>query len=332
MKVRVLNERDVYALLPMKECIQVMAETLKTLGRGEGVNPLRSALRFPDGSGLLGLMPAYLGSPHSTGVKVVTVMPGNHGTPYDSHQGLVLLFEMAHGCPVALVDASSITAIRTAAASGVATDLLARQEVKKLALLGSGVQAGTHLEAMLAIRDFDEVSVWSRSAERAAEFAERQRARHGIEVKVAESAAAATAGADIVCTVTSASEPVLKGEWIAPGMHINAVGACLPGCRELDTAAVVRARLFVDRRESTLKEAGDFLIPQQEGEIDESHIVGEIGEILLGKVSGRQTEEEVTLFKSLGIGVEDLGAAHYVYKKAEREGRGVEVELGGPEA
>ncbi|RMD91850.1 MAG: ornithine cyclodeaminase family protein [Calditrichaeota bacterium] len=331
MKVRIISEREVYDLLPMAECMEVMAETLKTLARGDGVNPLRSALKFPDGNGLLGLMPAYLASPPSTGVKVVTVMPGNHGTEFDSHQGFVLLFEINHGCPLAVLEASSITAIRTAAVSGVATRLLARKDAKKLAILGSGVQARSHLEAMLNARDISEITVWSRTGANAQKFAEQQSRKHKIKIVVAETPRAAVANADIICTTTSASEPVLKGEWISAGAHINAVGACLPKCRELDTEAVLHSRLFVDRRESALNEAGDFLIPKAEGAIGDSHIVGEIGEILLGKVPARQSEEEITLFKSLGLGVEDLGAAYYIYEKAKQLGQGVEVEIGGPQ-
>ena len=332
MQIRILSERDVYDLLPMAECMDVMEETLKTLGRGDGVNPLRSMLRFPDGNGLLGLMPAYLGSPKTTGIKVVTVMPGNHNTEYDSHQGMVMLFEVEHGCPLALMDASSITAIRTAAVSGVATKLLARKDAKKLAILGSGVQASTHLEAVLNARKIREVSVWSRTESHARDFIERESAKHNIEMKVASTVQEAVAEADIICTTTFAREPVLNGEWISPGAHINAVGACVPTFRELDTAAVVGSRLFVDRLESALNEAGDFLIPKQEGAIDDSHILGEIGDLLLGKVQGRESEDEITLFKSLGIAVEDLGAAHYIYEKAVKSGTGVEVDIGGPTA
>ncbi len=332
MQIRILSERDVYDLLPMAECMDVMEETLKTLGRGDGVNPLRSMLRFPGGNGLLGLMPAYLGSPKTTGIKVVTVMPGNHSTEYDSHQGLVMLFEVEHGSPLALIDASSITAIRTAAVSGVATQLLARKDAKKLAILGSGVQARTHLEAVLKARKIREVSVWSRTESHACDFTERESAKHNIEMKVASTVQEAVSEADIICTTTFAQEPVLNGEWISPGAHINAVGACVPTFRELDSAAVVGSRLFVDRLESALNEAGDFLIPKKEGVIDDSHILGEIGDILLGKVQGRKSDDDITLFKSLGIAVEDLGAAHYIYEKALKAGTGVAVDLGGPKA
>jgi ornithine cyclodeaminase len=326
---RILSERDVRRLLPMRECLDVMQEALKTLSRGEALNPLRSLLRIPDGSGLLGLMPAYLGTPACIGIKVVTVMPGNHGTPWDAHQGAILLFEVQHGRLLAVIDASSVTAIRTAAVSGVATRALARRDARRVAILGSGVQAAAHLDAMLAARKVSAVTVWSRIEEKARRFAERESARHGIAVGVAATAREAVEDADVVCTTTSAKEPVLQGAWLRPGAHVNAVGACFPGARELDTEAVLRSRLFVDRRESALHEAGDFLIPKKEGALGDDHIVAELGEVLLGKEAGRRSEEEVTLFESLGLGVEDLAAAHFLHRRAETEAAGVECELGG---
>ena len=300
-----------------------------TLGRDDAINPLRNGIRLPNDLGILGMMPGYMAQPHTFGLKVVSVFPGNHGTDYDSHQGVVVLFEVEHGCPVAILDASEITAIRTAAATGVATRLLAREDASDLAILGSGVQAGTHLEAMRVVRNIDRVRVYSPNAERLERFVTEARERHGVDATATSSAQAAVDGADIICTTTSAREPVLLGEWIAPGSHINAVGSSVRFTRELDTDAVVRSRLFVDRLESTLSEAGDFLFPKQEGAIDDDHIVGEIGDILLGKLPGRESPDEITLFKSLGLAVEDLAAADYVYKRAEAEGVGTTVDLGG---
>jgi ornithine cyclodeaminase len=313
----------------MRECIELMAEAFRALGRAEAVMPLRSALRLPDGSGLLGLMPAWLGTPGCLGLKAVTVMPGNHATPYDSHQGAVLLFETTHGSLEAILDASSVTAIRTAAVSALATRLLAREEAGDLAILGTGVQAASHLEAMLAVRPVRRVRAWSRNAGRVRAFAERESARHGLRVEAALSARAAVLGADLVCAVTSARDPVLLGEWITPGAHLNAAGACFAAARELDTEAVRRARLFVDRRESALHEAGDILRPIEEGAITGDHIAGELGDLLLDRVPGRRTPEEITLFKSVGLAVEDLAAAHHVHARARASGAGVEVELGG---
>jgi ornithine cyclodeaminase len=329
VSVRLVGAREVTALLPMPECIEVVAAALASLARGEAVLPLRSAVRLPDGRGLLGLMPAYLGEPRTLGLKAVTVMPGNHGTELDSHQGVVMLFECERGRPVALVDAGVITARRTAAASALATRLLARAAASDLALLGSGVQARAHLEGMQAVRALRRVRVWSRDAAHARAFAERASARHGLAVEAAPSARAAVEGADLVCTVTSAVEPVLRGEWLAAGAHVNAVGACFAAARELDTAAVVRARLFVDRRESALAESGDFLIPRREGAIADDHIRGELGDLVLGRLPGRTAPDEVTLFKSLGLAVEDLAAAHHVWRRALETGAGVDVDLGG---
>jgi len=329
MEVLIVNQSEVPHLLPMNECIEVMAQALMTLGRGEAILPLRPVLWLPEKVGALGMMPAYIGMPKAVGLKVVTVFPGNHGTEYDSHQGAVMLFEAEHGSLLALIDASAITAIRTAAVSGVATRLLARENASDLAILGSGVQARTHLEAMLHARPLRRVRVWSKTPEHVQAFAERESRRHGIRIEPMESAREAVEGADIICTTTSAREPVLRGDWIALGAHINAVGSSVAFTRELDTAAVARARLFVDRRESTLNEAGDFLMPKKEGAIGDDHILGEIGEILLGQIGGRRSAEEITLFKSLGLAVEDLAAAHHIYRKARERGMGTTIEFGG---
>jgi len=329
MKVHLINQAEVLQLLPMSECIEVMAEALKTLARGNAILPLRPVLWLPEKVGALGMMPSYLGDLKAMGLKVVSVFPGNHGTQYDSHQGAVMLFETEHGRLLAIVDASEITAIRTAATTAVATRLLARENAGDLALLGSGVQARTHLEAMLLARPVRRVRVWSRDPDHARRFAERESQRHGVKVEPMGTAQEAVAGADIICTVTASREPVLMGEWVAPGAHVNAVGSSVAFTRELDTAAVVKARMFVDRRESTINEAGDFLFPKQEGAIGDDHIRGEIGEVLLGQIAGRTSPEQVTLFKSLGLAVEDLAAAHHIYQKALEKGKGMAVELGG---
>jgi alanine dehydrogenase len=329
MNVHIINQAEVLQLLPMSECIEVMAEALKTLARGNAILPLRPVLWLPEKVGALGMMPSYLGDLKAMGLKVVSVFPGNHGTQYDSHQGAVMLFETEHGRLLAIVDASQITAIRTAATSAVATRLLAREEASDLALLGSGVQARTHLEAMLLARPIKRVRVWSRDPDHARHFAERESQRRGIKVEPMGTAQAAVAEADMICTTTAAREPVLLGEWIAPGAHVNAVGSSVAFTRELDTAAVVKARMFVDRRESTINEAGDFLFPKKEGAIGDDHIQGEIGEILLGQIAGRTSPDEITLFKSLGLAVEDLAAAHHIYLKALEKGLGMAVELGG---
>jgi ornithine cyclodeaminase len=329
MQVLIINQSEVRQLLPIRECIEVMAGAFTALARGEAILPLRPVLWLPEKVGALGMMPAYLASIRAMGLKVVSVFPGNHGTEYDSHQGAVLLFETEHGQFLAVIDASEVTAIRTAAVTGLATRLLAREDAGDIAILGSGVEARTHLEAMLAVRKARRIRVWSRNEERARQFGTRESRRHAVEVEPVARADEAVAGADIICTTTSAREPVLQGRWLTPGMHINAIGSSVSFTRELDTEAVVKSRLFVDRRESTLNEAGDFLFPKGEGAIGDDHIQGEIGEILLGRVSGRTSPDDITLFKSLGLAIEDVAAAHYIYEKAREKGVGLPVDLGG---
>jgi len=329
MSVRVVGAADVGRLFPMVQAIGVMERVFRTLARGEAVQPLRSMVWLPDRRGLLGLMPAWLGDPDAIGLKVVTVMPGNHGTEFDSHQGAVLVFETRNGSLSAVVDATAITAIRTAAVSALATRVLAKPDASDLALLGSGTQARTHLDGMMAVRRLRRVRVWSATPAHARAFATTESARRGLAIEAVESARDAVRGADLVCTVTAAKQPLLEGAWLAEGAHVNAVGACFANARELDTAAVVRSRLYVDRRESTLAEAGDFLIPRSEGAISDSHILAELGEVLAGKSAGRGSASEVTLFKSLGLAVEDLAAAHYIAARAAVENAGIALELGG---
>jgi ornithine cyclodeaminase/alanine dehydrogenase-like protein (mu-crystallin family) len=327
MKILIVNHQEVVRLLPMPECIPVMERTLTALARGDAIQPLRSIMRLPGEGNLLGMMPSYLAG-QAMGIKVTAVFPENTEAGYESHQGAVLLFETQNGCPLSISDGSAVTAIRTPAVSAVATRLLARPDASDLAILGSGTQAHGHLEAMLIARPIRRVRVWSRPHDHALRFAERASSRHGIAIEVAETAQQAVAGADIICTVTAAREPVLKGEWIAPGAHINAVGSSVRDTRELDTHAVLLSRLFVDRRESALNEAGDLLFPKQEGALDDDHIVGEIGDILMGRIPGRTAPGQITLFKSLGLAVEDIAAAYHIYERARAQGLGTWVEFG----
>lgn len=313
----------------MDECIRAVADALTVLARGEAVQPLRSVLWLPDRSGALGMMPGYLSDPGVMGVKVVSVFPGNEGTDLDSHQGMVVLFDPESGRPLAMVDATEITAMRTGAVSGVATDLLARPDARRMALLGSGTQARTHLEAMASVRALAEVRVWSRTREHAERFVREHAGRVSARMEVSESPEEAVMQADVVCTTTSASTPILEGAWLAPGTHVNAIGSSVPFARELDGEAVRRSSLFVDRRESTLAEAGDYLLAAEEGYVGADHIVAEIGEVSAGTHPGRAAQDEITLFESTGLAVEDLAAAHHVYRRALAAALGVRVELGG---
>jgi ornithine cyclodeaminase len=226
-----------------------------------------------------------------------------------------------------MMDGASITAIRTAAVSAVATRLLAREDASELALLGSGVQARTHLEALLAVRPVSRVRVWSRTAAHSERFASEESQKWSLPIESVATPREAVEGADLVCTVTLSQEPVLAGEWLRPGAHINAVGSCTPNARELDATTVARSRLWVDRRESCLAEAGNFLLARREGAVDDAHIQGEIGDLLLAKVTGRKSRDEITLFESLGLAVEDLAVARFLFRKAQEEGVGSGVEL-----
>jgi ornithine cyclodeaminase len=315
-QVRVLDEDEVRRLLPMADCIEAMEGALRSLARGEVYNPLRPVFRPPNEPSLMGLMPAHRGGDSALwSLKALTIVPGNSARGLDSHQGFVALFDGDTGEPRALLNAGGITAIRTAAVSGVATRLLARGDVRTLAILGSGTQARSHLDAMRAVRDFERIIVWSGSG----------RSLEGADtVATAEEA---VRDADVICTTTASAEPIVQREWLKSGVHINAVGSSIPSSRELDSQTIVDASLFVDRRESTLNEAGDFLIPQREGLIGPDHIRAELGELLLGTAEGRSSDDEITLFKSLGIGVEDLAAGELVLGRAEAENAGTVVSL-----
>ena len=331
MEVLVLNGEQVAELMPMPECIKVMRDALAALARGEALVPLRTVMRVPGVSGFLGLMPGYIspraGQEGALGMKAVSVFPGNAQRGIDTHQGAVLLFEADTGRLSALMDGAAITAIRTAAVSGVATDVLARRDASELAILGAGVQARTHIEAIAAVRPLRRVRIWSRNAEHAAALAAELRRRFGFPIEAAPSAEAAVREADIVATVTASPEPILKREWLKEGAHINAVGSSIPTSREIDTATMVAARLFVDRRESALAEAGDLLIAMGEGAVKGDHVQAELGEVIIGKNPGRRSPRELTLFKSLGLAVEDVASAAYIARRARATGTGQTVTM-----
>jgi ornithine cyclodeaminase len=320
----VLSHADVERLLPMEECIEVMSDALAGLARGELYQPLRSVVRPPGAAAFYGLMPGYRAGEHSAfALKAVVIVPGNPSRGLDAHQGAVLLSNGETGELDAVLDASAFTAIRTAAVSAVATRALARDDARTLAIIGAGVQARAHLEAMGHVRPFERAFVWSRTPEHARGLAKGAVASFPVEP--VDSADAAVREADVIVTVTSSPEPVLRHEWIGEGTHINAVGASIPTSRELDTATVAAATLFVDRRESTENESGDYLVPLREQAIGAEHIRAELGEVLIGAHAGRTSANEITIFKSLGLAIEDLAAAEFVVRRARETGAGTEV-------
>lgn len=328
MKILVLKQAEVENLLPIRECINVMAEALADLARGNVYLPLRMVIMPPDAAGDMALMPSYRsGERPAYGVKVVCVFPENAARGLDSHQGSVMLFSAETGQLLALLNASSITAIRTAAVSGVATKLLAREDAGELAIVGSGVQARAHIEAMACVRPIKRAKVASRTFEHAQSFAREFSQRYPFPIEPVDNVEAAVRDAELIVTATTAREPILEREWISPGAHLNVVGSSIPTTREVDSATMAAASLFVDRRESTVNEGGDYLFALREGAIAADHIKAEIGELLIGEHPGRISPHEITLFKSLGLAIEDLASADYLYRKAQEQQAGTWVEF-----
>jgi ornithine cyclodeaminase len=308
-----------------------MAAVLAGHARGETYLPLRSVMIPPDAAGFMGLMPGWSrgrgAGAAAFALKAVCIMPGNPARGLDAHQGLVTLFDGETGEPTAILDASAITAVRTAAVTAVATSVLARPDATTLALLGAGTQARAHLRALAGVRAFEQVRVYAPTTAHAQDLAQQAGAAAG-QVTVAASAQEAVRDADVVVTVTSSREPVLRREWLAPGAHVNAVGASSPQARELDTATVAASALYCDSRESLRNEAGEFRLAVEQGLIaGEEHVRAELGEVLAGLAAGRGDAGELTLFRSLGLAVEDLAAAQCAVAAAAEQGLGTEVEL-----
>ena len=328
MKVLVLNSRQIKQLLPIVDCIELMADALSALARDEVHQPLRTIIRPPNARGLLGLMPAYRsGERGAFGLKAICVFPENPSQGKDAHQGAVTLFSRETGELLALMNASEITAIRTAAVSAVATRLLAREDAHELAIIGAGVQARSHLTALASVRAITHARVCARNFDHAQRLAEEVQPDFSFPIEPVRNNEEAVREADIIVTATSSLEPVINREWISSGAHMNAIGTHSPNSREIDSATMAAARIFADRRESVLNESGDYLLAAKEGVVKPESIVGEIGELLLGKVSGRTSESEITLFKSLGLAIEDVVCADYLYAKASKTDVGTWVDF-----
>ena len=312
----------------MPECIELMSDALAALARGEVFQPLRTIVRPPDARGLLGLMPAYRhGENGAFGLKAICVFPGNPAIGKDAHQGTVMLFSQETGEPLALMNASQITATRTAAVSAVATRLLARPEAAELGIIGAGVQARTHLLAVGYVRSIKRARVACRNVEHAVQLVREMRDKVSFPIEPVDTNEAAVRDADLIVTATSSHEPVIKREWISPGAHINAIGTHSPQSREIDTDTMAAARIFTDRRESVLNEAGDYLIAANEGAVSPESIIAEIGEVVIKSKRGRISQTEITLFKSLGLAIEDVVCAEYLFRQAKEEDLGSWVDF-----
>ena len=309
--MRVISAVEIHQRLSYPVAIALMRDAMRAFSAGETRQLLRSILPLAE-ERLFGVMPGALGEREVFGAKLVSVSPHNFDQGLPSHQGVVVLFDSASGTPVCVADASAITAIRTAAASAAATDVMARPEARRLALIGYGEQARSHARALQCVRPLEEVTVWGRSFERSAEFAAEMSPELGVTVVPTASAAEAVARADIVCTLTAAPEPVLQSADVADGVHLNIVGSSYAGPAEIDELLVARARFIADSREGVLAQGAEFLRAKAKGLVDDRHVQAEIGDVLLGRAAGRGSPSEVTIYKSLGHVVQDLAAARYL--------------------
>jgi ornithine cyclodeaminase/alanine dehydrogenase-like protein (mu-crystallin family) len=313
--MRFIDREEVARRLTYDVCIPIVRDAMIAFSKGETSQLLRSIIPLSDGR-LFGIMPGAMGANATFGAKLISVFPDNFAKGIQSHQGLVILFDPDTGAPVCVVHAGEVTAIRTAAASAVATHPLARKDSRRLAILGYGEQAETHARAIGKVRDIESIVVWGRSPDRARAFASRMQAGLGVPVSTAASVEEAVSHADIICTVTAAAEPILKGAWVRPGTHLNLVGSGFAGPAEVDNDLVVRSRFIADSREGVLNQGAEFLRAKRAGLVGDDHIVAEIGQVLSGEIEGRRSAEEITVYKSLGHVVQDLASAWALYSQA----------------
>ncbi|BDW81489.1 ornithine cyclodeaminase [Erythrobacter sp. Dej080120_24] len=325
--MRLISRSEVEANLGMAECIELMRAAMIATSQGRTTQNPRQYMPIAGSNGKMAMMPGTIDDPACFGIKLVCKYPRAAGDPLGTHVGMVMLFDSVEGVPLAMVEGSALTGIRTAAASGLATDLLARKDATRLAVIGTGEQARRHVAAMRAVRPIARIAVWGRNAAAAQAFARSLEDEHGLPVDAAATSAAAVAGADVICTATASATPVLCGADLAEGQHLNLVGAAIPTSAEVDDAAVARGRFFVDLRAAAMAAAGELLGAIERGKVGQDHIRGEIGEVAGGNVAGRQSERDITIYKSLGIAAQDLAAAHYLWQRAEERAIGSAFDL-----
>lgn len=320
-KTRIVKREEVIKLLSMKECIACMEDTLKDISAGRTIMLQRSMIPNPESGTAFAIMPSSM--PHSKRAGAKVIMFSKKPTA----QGIIPLFDTQSGALLAIIDAKHITGLRTAATSAAATNYLANKDASTLGILGAGRLGRMHIEAICLVRDIKKIYIWDRTPENAAALAKQTFEQYGIEAIACESAEQATVRSDIVCTVTSAKEYFLEGKWLKPGAHVNAVGACSAGAREVDAEAVRRSLLFSDQTEAVLKDGGDVILAIKEGTVTKDHILAEVGKVMLGQCEGRRTPEDITMFESVGISVEDVACANLIYQKALQLEIGVDVEF-----
>lgn len=325
--MKLISRTEVEAHLRIEQCIALLRDAMVAVSGGHATQMVRQFLEIPGEPGKMAIMPGTMGDPACFGIKLVCKYHRPPGDPLGTHVGMVMLFDSARGIPLAMVEGSALTGIRTAAASGLATDMLARDDAHTLAILGKGEQASRHVDAMLAVRPIDNIAVWGRDLEQTSQFAQIIASRTGVSVRAAETPGDAVRGADIVCTTTSAKSPFLYGADLEPGQHLNLVGSAIPTTAEIDGSAVARARFYVDSRESAMAAAGELLAAIDAGLVDANHILGEIGEVIDGRVEGRTSRDQITIYKSLGIPAQDLAAAHALWRSASTGAFGIDFDI-----
>jgi ornithine cyclodeaminase len=324
---RLLTEQQVHSLLPMSDLIAAMESALAKFSARDVLQPIRSVLTVGPTKAYFGLMPAYVPAPASLGAKLVTVFADNHKKNLPSHLATILLLDPETGALLAMMDGRYITEARTAAVSAVSTRFLGRPDASTLAIIGSGVQARSHLEAYQHVRQLKAVRIWSPSPHSRRQFVDDMSPGFAMPIVAADSAEAAVRGADLIVLVTSSPTPVIEDAWVSEGAHVVCVGACRPTQQEMPPLLVKRSRLYVDSRDAAIVESGDIVMNIAAGLFDASHIRGELGELVLGRVAGRGSGADITIFKSLGMAVEDVVAADLVFRRASESGAGTELTL-----
>ena len=325
--MKIITENMVETHLTMEDCIKAMRGAMIAVSRGDTTLPIRQYMPIPNTQGKMAMMPGTIADPEVYGIKLVCKYIRDPDSPYGTHVGMVLVFDSQKGLPLAMVEGSSLTGIRTAAASALATDVLANKDCQALSILGCGEQARRHIHAMLAVRSPKEIFVWGRNFARAEAFANRVSAETGKPISAIKSAQDAVTKADLICTTTSSKTPIMQGDWVNAGTHINLVGAAIASSSEVDDTLVTKSLYFTDYRPAAMAAAGELLNAIKNGLVTQDHILGEIGEVIDGSVAGRSTERDITVYKSLGVAAQDLAAAHWLYEKSIHIGFGTEINM-----
>lgn len=325
--MKIITQSQVETHLPMAECIDAVRTVMMGVSAGRTHLPIRQFMPVTGAEGKLAIMPGVIDDPWCFGIKLVCKYVRAPDSPYGSHVGMVMLFDAEQGIPLAMIEGSSLTGIRTAAASALATDLLARPDATRLLVLGCGEQARRHITALRCVRNITAISVWGRNRERVEGFAAQTQALEGIPVSVVDDLPQAVGDADLICTVTASAQPILNGDDVSAGTHLNLVGSAVPANSEVDLRCVERSRYFVDYRPATLAAAGELLKAIDAGVVTQDHIVAEIGEVAAGTQPGRRSNEEITLYKSLGVAAQDLAAAHLLYRRSQELNFGTDIIL-----